>query len=224
MAFERLANYCRSNGFPLESEQIEAFSVFEDALYRENEVHNLTRIPKEECEVRHFLDSLLIAPLIPEGSRVLDLGTGPGFPSVPLALARPDLQIVAVESSGKMLSFLRTNAPPNLAVVNQRAEDVAEREAFDVVTGRAVAPLAIQLEISAAWAKVGGYVIPFRTAQELKDLRPKAAGELGLKLQSVREFELEPGGPVRAFPMYLKQRATPKQFPRSWAQIRKRPL
>src|SRR5262245_49349284 len=140
----------------LSSSQIDAFEFFEAGLYQANERMNLTRIAREECWTRHFLDSLLFHDLIPSGAKVLDIGTGPGFPAWPIACARPDLQIMALDSSGKMLAFLRTQKLANLEIVEERAENLHIAQDFTMVTGRALAPLAIQLEISASPCAIGG--------------------------------------------------------------------
>ncbi len=206
----------------LTDEQTGAFARFEEALYRANEATNLTRVPREECGVRHFLDSLLVAPLLPPGAEVLDLGTGPGFPAWPLARARGDLAVTALDSAGKMVRFLRSQALPNLEVLQGRAEEWEEREAFDVVTGRAVAPLAVQLELSAGLARIGGAVIPMRTPGD--DPEGVELGPLGLELESVREATLPVIEAARVFPVYRKVRPTDGAYPRRWAEIRESPL
>jgi 16S rRNA (guanine527-N7)-methyltransferase len=211
-------------GLELSPAQLAAFEGFEEALYRANESINLTRVPREECWRRHFLDSLLLSPLIPNGDQVLDIGTGPGFPAWPLACARPDLQVTALDSSGKMLGFLRSQPLENLAVIEGRAEDWGIREAFDFVTGRALAPLAIQLELSAPPCRLGGLVVPMRTPAEEEQFASKAFAELGLDLERVAMRQLSGSDVVRAFPMFRKSARTPKTFPRKWAEIRKKPL
>ncbi|HZH99340.1 MAG TPA: RsmG family class I SAM-dependent methyltransferase, partial [Fimbriimonadaceae bacterium] len=110
-------------GITLDEGMLHAFEQFEEDLYRSNAVMNLTRVPREECYLRHFLDSLLFHDLIPAGASVLDIGTGPGFPAWPLALCRKDLHVLALDSSGKMLGFLRRHPLPNLEVVQERAEE-----------------------------------------------------------------------------------------------------
>ena len=183
---------------------------------------NLTRVPQEDCARRHFIDSLLIQSLIPEGSSVLDIGTGPGFPAWPLACARPDIQVTALDSAGKMLGFLATQPLPNLKIVNARAEDLVEREQFDFVTGRAVAPLAIQLELSAPQCRLGGWVVPMRTASD--NLDEVDAGVVGLRLDRVVSSELPGSDAVRVFPIYSKRSLTPRRYPRRWADIKATPL
>lgn len=211
-------------GVSISTNQLDQSEIFEVELYRRNEVMNLTRVPQAEAWLRHFVDSLLFQDLIPEGSSVLDIGTGPGFPSWPLACARPDLQVTAIDSSGKMLTFLKSQPLPNLSVVQTRAEDWGVREAFDVVTGRALAPLAIQLELSAPLTKVGGKVIPMRTPQELADIQKFPGEKLGLTLVDLHLREL-PGTDVeRLFGVFEKVESTPTKFPRTWSEIKKKPI
>lgn len=174
--------------------------------------------------MRHFVDSLLVAELIPTGARVLDLGTGPGFPAWPLACARRDLNVTAVDSGAKPLDFLRQVPLPNLELLQARGEDLTRRESYDVVTGRAIAPLPIQLELSAAPCRVGGLVIPFRTPAERQGFAAPFLRELGLELVEVREVALPGTDVVRAFPIYRKFRSTPKSFPRRWGVIKSSPL
>jgi len=200
------------------------FDQFAERLYKANKVMNLTRVAREECWNRHFYDSLLFGDLIPQDASVLDIGTGPGFPAWPLARARPDLQVTALDSSGKMLGFLAGSPLPNLRLVQARAEEFSERESFDVVTGRALAPLAVQLEVSAAFANLGGLVLPMRSEKDLPEILRFPAGLLGLKLESVEGRILEGGDAKRLFPLYRKAHATPKRFPRKWADIKSMPL
>jgi 16S rRNA (guanine527-N7)-methyltransferase len=197
-------------------------AAFEEALYRANEVTNLTRVPREEFAVRHIADSLMIAEIIPTGAKVLDLGTGAGFPAWPLALQRPDLHVVAVDSNRKVLSVLESQPLPNLEVVCARAEELGRYEEFDFVTGRAVAPLPIQLEISAPFCKVGGLVVPMRGVND----DPESADyrSLGLKLLTTERRELPGTDVIRLFPIYLKAAQTPPKYPRRWAEIKSRPL
>jgi 16S rRNA (guanine527-N7)-methyltransferase len=219
----------RALGLDLSSEQVQQFSEFEESLYAANETMNLTRVPREECWSRHFIDSLLFQDLLPVGSKVLDIGTGPGFPAWPLACARPDLQVVALDSNGKMLGFLNQHLLPNLNAVNGRAEELGAREEFDVVTGRAVAPLPIFMEISAAAAKVKGVVIPMRTARDAAEIEQCNFLGLGLKLEksSERSLPISAEGEEevhRLFPVLRKFKKTPDRYPRSWAEIKKKPL
>lgn len=204
--------------------QLDAFEAFEDAVYQKNEVMNLTRIPREEAWLRHFLDSLLFHDLIPENATVLDLGTGPGFPAWPLACARPDLKVTALDSNGKMIAFLAEHKLPNLETVNARAEEWGVREKFDVVTGRALAPLAIQLELSAQPCKIGGLVIPMRTPADEQAMLQVDEEVLGLAERDRVRRELPGTDTVRLFPIYEKTLRTPRNYPRRWPEIKAKPL
>ena len=211
-------------GLDLDVRQLDLFESFESNLYEANQVMNLTRVPRDEAWLRHFMDSLLFQDLIPVGANVADLGTGPGFPAWPLACARPDLNVTAVDSSGKMLGFLRQQPLPNLQIELVRAEEWGVRERFDVVTGRAVAPFSVQLELSAPLARIGGTLLPMRTPTELEDVRAFPASKLGLSLTGVHVRRL-PGTDIdRLIPEFQKVDKTPNQYPRTWAEIKRSPI
>lgn len=221
---ERFASALESIGLHLSDQQFDAFSQFEEALYGANKVMNLTRVPREEAWLRHFLDSLLFQDLIPRGSSVLDIGTGPGFPAWPLAQARPDLRVTALDSSGKMLGFLLQHPLPNLEIINARAEELGVREKFDFVTGRALAPLAIQLELSAQPCKIGGFVVPMRTPSDEQSLIEVDESVLGLVLKERLQRALPGTDALRLFPIFQKTQRTPRNYPRRWAEIKSKPL
>lgn len=208
----------------LSDDQVRLFERFLDDLYAQNRVMNLTRVPEDEAELRHLVDSLLFHDLVPHGSEVLDLGTGPGFPAWPLACARPDLRVTALDSSGKMLGFLRRHPLANLDILEARAEEYSVTGRFDVVTGRAVAPLAVQLEISARPCARGGAVIPMRTPSERPAAEAFHARELGLVLESIHERTLPELNAPRMFPVFRKVQPTPSGYPRRWAEIKRKPL
>lgn len=213
--------WASSIGLPMDEATQADFEAFATDLYAYNREKNLTRIPEGEAWHRHFADSLLFQDLIPTGASVADLGSGPGFPAWPLARARPDLKVTAVDSNGKMLDFLRRHPLPNLTVVQTRAEEWPMREKFDAVTGRAVAPLAIQLELSAALCRMGGLVLPLRTPSDDPNAVPHQ--KLGLELDRVVD-RLTPGGDPRRCPVYKKTRGTDARYPRRWAEIKLHPL
>jgi len=212
----------RELGLEFSEAQLSAFEAFEESLFRANEVMNLTRVPRAECWLRHFVDSLLIAEFIPDGASVLDIGTGPGFPAWPLACARPDLKVCGLDSSGKMMGFLRSQPLPNLSAVQARAEDFDSGPGFDVVTGRALAPLGIQLELSAWHVRKGGLVIPMRTNSEESGFAARAISRLGLRLLRVEHRPLPGTDVVRSFPIYERIGAAPKR--RTWAEVKRSPL
>jgi 16S rRNA (guanine527-N7)-methyltransferase len=220
----QLQAFCQRQGFPLEPDQVERFGAYRERLYELNRVMNLTRVPYDECELRHFIDSLLPASWIPQGAKVLELGTGPGLPAWPLACARPDLLVTAVDSSGKMLTLPRKLPLDNLTILEKRAESLDLANEFDWVTGRAVAPLPAQLEISVRPCCPGGRIVPFRTLKDEKTLSSIAEDTLGIKLVETRQAALPGTDIVRFFPFYEKVARTPKELPRPWGQIKNKPL
>ena len=215
---------CTELGLHLEGTQWQAITDYQARLYEANKVMNLTRVPFDDCWVRHYLDCVLFHKHIPQGAHVLDLGTGPGLPAFPLACVRPDLKVTALDSSAKMTTFLRSIPLVNLEVVTDRAETWSRPEAFDVVVGRAVAPLPVQIEISAAFCKVGGSVQPLRTPADETMVRGSWSKGLGLILESVESAPLPGTDIVRLLPIFRKFFPTQRRYPRTWAEIKRRPL
>jgi len=211
-------------GLELHDTQLDAFETFEVALYHANESMNLTRVPLAECWIRHFLDSILFQDLLPIGASVLDIGAGPGFPAWPLACARPDLHIVALDSSGKMLGFLRSRPLANLECVLDRAEGWGVLEKFDVVTGRAVAPFTTQMELSASPLKQGGLFIPMRTEADLPEIERLKVNPFGLEFDRIERRELPEVEAPRVYPVFRKIARTDKIYPRSWADMKRKPV
>ncbi len=224
MNLEVVWNECGKQGITLSDERKELLVTFLNGLYEVNSHTNLTRVTPEDAPIRHIVDSLLIVPLIPQGVRVLDIGCGPGFPAWVIAWARPDLTVVAMDATVKMQKFLGAHLLPNLLQMIHRAEDVIEPEHFDFVTGRALAPLGVQAEISAAWVRVGGLFVPFRTQSEREAVERANIGMLGLKMTDIIEVDLPGDAGVRLFPIYEKTKSTPKEYPRLWGKIKAKPL
>lgn len=210
-------------GISLDGDQLGRFEIFEANLYKANEITNLTRVPREDCWIRHFLDSLLLVDLIPAGCDLLDIGSGPGFPAWPIACARPDVQVVAIDSAGKMVRFMNDNPLPNFKAVQIRAEEWPMRERFDFVTGRALAPLGIQLELSAPLCKIGGVVVPLRTPADTSQCSADVT-MLGLELMAMHERALPVSDAVRLLPVFAKRGPTKKGYPRTWAEMKRKPL
>jgi 16S rRNA (guanine527-N7)-methyltransferase len=207
-------------GLSADSAELDQFDRFEENLYAANEVMNLTRVPREECRLRHFIDSLLIQDLIPQGATLLDIGSGPGFPAWPLACARRDLQVFAIDGSGKAIGFLHENPLPNLRALKVRAEDWVPENGFDFVTGRALAPLGVQLEVSAHLCKVGGLVVPMRTPNDREEAKTDVS-KIGLELLEIHERRLGDTDVVRLFPVCRKVRSVQR---RTWAEMKRKPL
>lgn len=220
---DAFAAACQVLGIALDDAKLTVFEAFESALYEANNVKNLTRVPQEDCWITHFLDSLLFHDLI-EGQDLLDIGTGPGLPAWPIAAAFPNLQVTGLDSNGKMLAFLETQPLPNLRVVNARVEETGWSERFDTVTGRALAPYSIQLEVSARPCRKTGLILPMRTAKDREAIEAFPYERLGLELERIEERPLPVLGAIRLFPIVRKVAKTPNEFPRPWATMKKSPL
>ncbi len=222
---------------PLENAKIEQFYRFTEHLLEVNAHTNLTAIRTlPEIIAKHYADSLLVADLLPEGARVLDLGCGPGFPSVPLAIARPDLTVIGLDSTEKKIRFVEDSAKllglKNLSAVAGRAEDrqtMQKLGAFDVVVSRAVARLNVLCELCLPYVKIEGQMIALKAAkadEELEEAR-SAIKTLGGKAiaSECKELTLLSGeSEPRTLICIQKEAKTPPNYPRAFAMIRKKPL
>lgn len=203
-------------------------------LLEVNASMNLTAITDwDEILVKHLADSCTILPHIPEGARVCDVGCGGGFPSIPIAIARPDITVLGIDSTGKKVRYINETAEKlglnNLSALCGRAEDLAAtelRESFDIVTARAVAALPMLCELCIPFVRVGGHFCAMKGNPEESEIQAarSAYSRLGAPLQdqNIRRFSLE--GDTRVILVAKKQKATPKEFPRPFPQIKKKPL
>ncbi len=195
----------------------------------ENEKYNLTAITEHnEVWCKHFVDSMLGSKFVPYGASLVDVGCGAGFPSVPLAIARPDIRPTLVDSLTKRVNFcteLCGKVGVSANVVHARVEDFAKdnRQRFDVAVARAVAPLNILLEYLAPLVRVGGSVVAYKTDESEVVLAKNAANILGLTFVSANRFVL-PDGSNRCLLEYKKVKNTPLVYPRGQNKPRKCPL
>lgn len=220
---ELLRAFCEEWGIPISPEQEEVVAAYLESLYRHNQTRNLTRVPLEDATERHICDSLLPLDLFSEESDVLDIGTLPGLPAWPLALFRPDLLVTAIDATAKGFCVMEDCPLSNLEWRQARIEETNVRLKYDVVTGRAVAPLSAQLEISAQPCRVGGRIIAYRTVADMTEAKQFPAEELGLELEDL-VVRVLPSGVERLFAVYRKRGRTSSAYPRSWARIKNDPL
>lgn len=204
-------------------------------LLSENEKYNLTAIRNVEGVIKnHLFDSVSIADLIPEGVKVIDVGAGAGFPSLPLAIVRPDLRIIALDSTGKKTEFTKAAAKlldlHNIDAMSARAEELVSdlptfREHFDVAVARSVAALPILSELCLPFVKVGGMLVAMKSesaAHELAESK-NAFRLLGGEAKSVTLYQSREDE-VRCAFVISKIAQTPDKYPRAYAQIKKKPL
>ena len=209
---------------------LDRFEIYQRLLAEWNERMNLTAItdPVEVAE-KHFADSLAALPYLKPGMRVIDVGTGAGFPGVPLLIMEPKLELTLADSLHKRLTFLDALLKElglTATLVHGRAEDLGQnrlyRERFDAATSRAVANLPVLLELTTPFVKVGGSAIAYKgdAAEELQNAK-SAAFLLHVKLRS-EELISDLG--KRCLIFADKTAPTPKQYPRKAGTPNKKPL
>ena len=221
----------------LSIEQVKKFVVFYNILIAGNEICNLTAITEMyEVVTKHFLDSLSCVKAVSfEGNlNLLDVGTGAGFPGIPLKILYPELSVVLIEASQKKVDFLK-NAVSELAlekvkVIHIRAEEVGAlpeyREKFDRVTARAVAQLNILAEYCIPMVKMGGFFIALKgpsTEIEIKNAMP-AIKKLGGEIKKTVSLKVPLSGEGRTLIVIRKVFRTPKSYPRRTGIPSKKPL
>ena len=228
---ELLKARLRAAGVAAEAEQAEKLAAFHELLTEANARMNLTRVSADPAEAidRNYLDSLSPLPHLTGAKTCVDVGSGAGFPGVPLAIACPEARVTLLDSLGKRMKWLE-EILPQLGVraqcVTARAEEAAaeRRESYDYAVSRAVARLNILLELTAPYVKVGGAVLAMKGSAAREELAEctSAIKKLGLQLESVKEFSID--GASHAVIVLRKTAPTPKQYPRRYAKIKQSPL
>ena len=215
-------------------ELIEPLETFSRMLLEKNQVMNLTAITDpRDVAVLHLLDSLALTGLAGlEGRTVVDVGTGAGFPGVPLAIARPSARVTLLDSLGKRVDFLRescrTLGLDNVECVHGRAEEFAgeRRETFDLAVSRAVAALPVLCELCLPLVKVGGAFWAMKSVDTEGEISASktAVKVLGGRIQAVSDYTIPTTEVVHRVVCIQKTAPTPKKYPRRFALIKKQPL
>ncbi|NLY11854.1 MAG: 16S rRNA (guanine(527)-N(7))-methyltransferase RsmG [Firmicutes bacterium] len=237
---EKIAEYIRKNtkqvGIGLETNQVEKFVKFYQMVIEENKKVNLTRIVEPmEFAIKHIVDSLLVLKAgIPIGQSGIDIGSGAGFPGIPIAITQPTQRIVLVDSLAKRVRFLDSVKNEldlgKVEVVHARAEDLAHenhyREKFDWVTARAVASLPSLLELCTPFVKVGGVFLAMKGQNVDEEIASaaKVCKLLGVVQEEVFQFKLPEEMGERILILFRKIGATDNKYPRKPNLIKKNPL
>ena len=218
--------------FSLTNEQVAKFEKFRVLLLEWNEKFNLTAITNlDEIEEKHFIDSLLPSNYIDfSKGKLLDIGSGAGFPGIPLAIMFPKLKVTLLESNGKKVSFLNDVKTQlgleNVVVINGRAEDLKQRDYFDFVTARAVKQLNILAELSLPFVKVRGLLVAYKgsTAEDELEESKSALRKLNSSLKFMKSYELPISKDNRKLLVISKAKPCQKKYPRNYSEIVKQPL
>lgn len=230
-----LKNNAASLGIELGEEEISRFDMLAERLIEQNKTMNLTAITEpDEVVIKHFVDSIsLLSAVTPEkGAKVLDLGTGAGFPGIPLLICRPDINLTMVDSTAKKLKYVASTVEAlglEAETLHSRAEEAGKqpeyREQYDIVCSRAVAALNLLCEYCLPFVKVGGIFAAMKSAKADEEiaLAKNALKTLGGKIIDKKTFTLSDGG-ERTIILIKKVSQIPSKYPRPSAQIAKKPL
>lgn len=230
MTKEEFRQACKELGIDIDDNKLKKFEQYAELLKEWNKKMNLTAITEDgEIWQKHFFDS--IAPFAGLDFKTMaDIGSGAGFPGIPVKIAFEAPEVTLIEPTGKRCHFMEEVITAldlkGIKVENARAEDfiVGNREKYDLVSARAVAKLSILLELLAPYAKVGGLVVALKGKHGFDELRDAQAAVhiLGLKVKEQKESALD--GEVRINLYFEKEKKTPQKYPRAYGQIKKKPL
>ncbi|MGN0655753.1 MAG: 16S rRNA (guanine(527)-N(7))-methyltransferase RsmG [Ruminiclostridium sp.] len=223
----------RQSGIEITPEQEERLRILMDFMLEYNKYVNLTRITEyDEVIEKHYIDSILPLTMVdvPRGTKFVDIGTGAGFPSLPMKIYRPDIEFTLIDSLGKRITYLdkaceKIGLP--CETVHARSEEAARnkkyRDSFDFATARAVAALNVLCEYCLPYVKKGGYFLALKGAEDETEVAKEAIEKLGGKLEKVEKYAL-PSGDKRCLVVIKKISETPSVYPRASGVISKKPL
>ena len=223
------------DGLSLDDEKYERLRAYEKLLVDWNEKINLTAITEpDEVALKHFYDSVYPFTLVdvPKGTKLIDIGTGAGFPSCPLKIFRDDIKLTLLDSLNKRITFLGALSESlslGASCIHGRAEELGHntqyREQFDIACARAVANLRELCEYCLPFVKVGGVFVAYKSGDTSEiDEAQSAYKTLGGKLKSVEKYELPEGYGERTLAVVEKVKSTPNKYPRGQGKERKAPL
>ncbi len=224
-------------GIELDDKQIQEFEKYRSLILEYNKVMDITNITDErDMYIKHFIDSLYInkSGLLSSRANIIDIGTGGGFPGIPLKILFPHLQVTLLDSLSKRVGFLTDVIEEmnldNTTAIHGRAEELARdpsyREVYDLATSRAVAPLNTLIEYSMGFVKVGGYFIAMKGPnyeEELEESK-KAINTMGGKIKEIINYSLPDDYGERSLIIIEKIKSTPRKYPRGQGKPKKQPL
>lgn len=219
---------------PYDESALQRFRLYAERLIETNKVMNLTAIVEEDEVARlHFLDSASILTLADfSGKRVIDVGTGAGFPGLALKICDPSLSLVLLDSLDKRVGFLRSTCEalgfPDVRCVHARAEEIPDgfRESFDFAVSRAVARLNVLCELCLPYVKTGGLFIAMKGPEHSEELREaeRAVSLLGGVIEADHDIAIPGTEIIHSAILIRKIAPTPLKYPRRWALIKKQAL
>lgn len=239
--FKQYCNIAFKNNLPYldyTDEKIEKLYILTDKMLKVNQTMNLTAIKDEKSIIiKHYIDSLLISQYIEKNKSVVDVGCGAGFPTLPLAIFRNDLKITAIDSTAKKIGYIENIAEllklDNISTVVERAENMANkneyREQFDYAVARAVATLPVLTELCLPFVKINGIFIAMK-AQKADDEISASKNAIskcgGILTDSISQKLTDNNENIETRNIILisKNVRTPKEYPRHYSKINKKPL
>ncbi|MBW6411775.1 16S rRNA (guanine(527)-N(7))-methyltransferase RsmG [Clostridium weizhouense] len=235
--YNLMAKAAEDVGLKLSESQYEKFIIYKDLLKEWNEKINLTAITEdEEIIKKHFIDSIKAFKReeFKKANTLIDVGTGAGFPGIPIAIMRSEIKVILLDSLNKRVNFLNTVINElnlkNVTTIHSRAEDGARqknlRESFDIATSRAVANMSVLSEFCLPYVKVGGHFIALKgpsVDQEIKDSK-KAIATLGGTLIDICEVQIEDTELKHNLVIVKKINECPKTYPRKAGNVTKNPI
>ena len=244
MQHDKLKTGLNKLGYEVTEEQLELFDRYYEMLIEKNKVMNLTAITEyDDVVLKHFIDSASIITVAKDNAelakvlssgKILDLGTGAGFPGIPLKILYPDADITLMDSLNKRLKFLDEVIAElgleRIRTLHARAEEVARkpeyREQFDLVVSRAVARMSVLAEFCMGFVKVGGLFTPYKAGESDDEIKTgtKAIKTFGGELVGICHFELPDSDIARTIPVIKKNNATPGKYPRVGKKAEKEPI
>lgn len=235
--FDMLNEACKSIGLSFDEEKYNKFIKYKDLVKEWNQKINLTAITDDEEMIKkHFIDSIKVfnCDYVKNAKSIIDIGTGGGFPGIPMKIVKEDSKMVLLDSLNKRINFLNEVINelnlPNIKTIHGRAEDFAQtveyRQRFDLAVSRAVANLTVLLEFCLPYVKVGGYFVALKGPAIEDEIKAAevALKVLGGKIEEIIEVDIEDSDLKHNLLVVKKIKDTPKKYPRKAGMVTKNPI